>query len=213
AAGAGAPGVAIPAEPALEPIPTGPGAPSVSPGISSLIVDGSPEPFVATTAGGTWTVSTSAFTVELEGTNADGGTLALDDQGRLLTMQSGSMMVRGTGFRPGSMVDVWLLAGSHLLGEVPVAGDGTFARSFRIPSGVATGANTVQVNGVSGSGALRTLSIGVVVLAAPATPELASTGADPSGALSLAVACLVLGLPLVAFRPSTRRRRGLHRAG
>ena len=71
----------------------------------------------------------------------------------------------GSGFKPGTEVNLYLLPATAL-GAIPVGADGSFSGSVAVPAGLAAGAHTLQVNGFSPSGAVRSLSLGVQVVPA-----------------------------------------------
>ena len=228
--GAGTPSLAISASPFLEPvlIVSGTSAvrPSVPAGTALLLVDGSVAPATTTTPGGVWTVAGSGFTVTLQALGTDGAPRVVDAQDRLVLTTGGAAQVSGTGFRPGSLVDVWLFSTPYLLGQVVVGGDGTFAQSFALPGGVELGAHTVQLNGVSGDGAVRSVSTGVVLtqpsavvvaaravvaatsVAAATTVALAFTGSDPLPVIAVALLLVAGGVLMLSL--SRRRRRAAH---
>jgi hypothetical protein len=180
-AGGGAASATVSATPTPTPV-LAPGASTVTelePGTSRLLVDGVPQPVTISTRGGTLTMTGDGFTVGLGAVAADGTRLAVDDQGRVIATDGGKVQVAGEGFRPGSTVDVWLFSTPRLLGEVTVGAQGTFASALALPAGVELGAHTVQLNGVSHDGELRSLSTGIVVQAKGSdVPALAYTGVE-----------------------------------
>jgi len=205
-AGAGTASDPVEASPLLAPVPGAdePDAvPSVQPGESELLVDGIPQDVTVETRGGTWSVAGDGFTIELQGTDDDGAVLPIDEHGRLVVSEDGVVRVSGSGFAPGSMVDVWLLGARYLLGEVRVGEDGSFSAAFALPSDVELGPDTVQVNGVSEDGELRSLSTGIIVLPRAVVPALPSTGTD-AGLLML-LTLLLLGAGAAATGLSRRR--------
>ncbi|HEY0215103.1 MAG TPA: fibronectin type III domain-containing protein [Cellulomonas sp.] len=188
---------------------TGGARPEVPAGQTWLVVDDVRQPVAVSTTDGAWTITGDGFSARLQATEADGTALEVDEAGRLIVHASGSVQVSGSGFAPGSSVDVWLFSTPYLLGQATVGADGTFSASFAMPEDLATGAHTVQMNGVGTDGAVRSLSTGLVVLAdpvaaAPTTP-LATTGSD-SGVLGLAALVLV-GLGVLALRVQRLARR------
>ncbi len=70
----------------------------------------------------------------------------------------------GTGFRPGSPVRFYILP-SVDMGELTVDAFGAFSGEVPVPMGIAPGAQTLQVNGYSPDGSVRSLSLGVEVRA------------------------------------------------
>lgn len=158
-------------------VPTGSGLAlkGVAPGASEATVNGVASPVTVSTDGGIWKVTGDDFTASVESYKAD-GTLVPDSQGRLVVLNDGSITVSGSGYLPGSTVDVWLLGGSKLLGQATVGLDGTFSADFAVPAGLALGDNTLQINGLSEDGELRTLSTGLLLV--DAAGLLALSGAE-----------------------------------
>lgn len=79
----------------------------------------------------------------------------------------------GIGFKPATTVKFYLLPATYL-GELPTsrtgALTGTFNGTVPVPAGLTPGTYTLQMNGYSPDGAIRSLSLGVVV-----TPAVAAT--------------------------------------
>ncbi len=73
-------------------------------------------------------------------------------------------MAAGTGFRAGSPVRFYILP-SISMGELTVDASGRFSGEVPVPMGIATGPQTLQVNGYAPDGSIRSLSLGVVVKA------------------------------------------------
>lgn len=121
--------------------------------------------------------------------------------------------VTGTGFDPGSEVQVVFNSTPVVLGTIEVSSTGTATGTFRVPADAEVGAHRVEMVGVDPSGAPRTLSVEVTVTGATAAPAderpasgLAFTGATTLGLVGAGVAALVIGTTMVRFR---RRRAGL----
>jgi len=92
-----------------------------------------------------------------------------DASGReVLTLeQSGSMNVLGEGFQPGTLVYVWLFSDARLLGTVQTDDRGVIRGAVSIPAGITPGRHTLQLNGLTPAGQVRSLSLGIQVTAAP----------------------------------------------
>lgn len=158
------------------------------------------------------------FTVRAQSLDADGATIALSD-GVLQAVQGGSLRVTGEGYQPGSVVDLWLLGSEVLLGQATVGADGAFDVTVPVPAGTALGSETLQVNGLSASGQVRSVVLGVSVIAPATAPS--GSGAEPAdagGALAVtggasAIGASVLAALLVAGGAALvlvrRRRAGL----
>jgi alpha-tubulin suppressor-like RCC1 family protein len=124
----------------------------------------------------------------------------LADGRQVLRLQvGGSAFTEGTGFLPGSQVDIWLFSEPRYLGELTVRADGTFAGTVEI-GGVAPGEHTLQVNGLGRSGVQRSVNLGVVVDQSDGA-TLPRSGGSPGAVLILAAALFALGVLTL-----TRRR-------
>jgi len=115
----------------------------------------------------------------------------------------GAANVNGFGFKPGTLVHIWLFSDPIYLGSLLVAEDGTFTGSVDLLD-VEFGEHTLQVNGISYDDKERTANLGVVIR--PVTEvlpvaELPATGSDGTGPVTLVALLLaVLGTALVARR-------------
>jgi hypothetical protein len=204
-AGAGAPSESVTDTPTMGPVPVqgldGPRIPELRPGRSTLLVDGEPQVVDRSVEKGAVLLTGDGFTVSLQPVTPQGAPADVNaSSGRFQVAEGGAVRVAGSGFRPGSTVDVWMFSTPHLLGVATVAADGTFVASFPLPAGAVVGEHTVQLNGVGTDDAVRTLAAGIEVQAAPVAPRLAATGAEPQSLLLLQVLVLTSGAALLALR-------------
>ncbi|MFZ1063468.1 MAG: OmpA family protein [Acidimicrobiales bacterium] len=81
----------------------------------------------------------------------------------IVLVQGGTAHVSGSGFYPGSLVDVYLAPGSTLLGAVRVGPNGTYLANLAIPSTISAGDHTLLSQGYVKSGKRASESVGVVV--------------------------------------------------
>lgn len=197
----------------------------VPPGKTLVTINGTPTTVdVKSTPGSNVVAFTGdGWTATIGGIDGDGKALPIDTRGRMIVLEGGSVRVTGTGFAPGSTVDVWLFSTPVLLGELTVRADGTFNEVLVLPAGIVPGDHTLQLNGVGTSGDVYSTSAGLVLQAksAPAntttsTPKssaperpLAFTGSNALTMMLWAMAALVTGLGLEAG--SRRRRRAMSR--
>ena len=153
-------------------------------------------------------VQSSAFELRLSGECA-GEACAIDttpEGTEVLTFEvGGAANTQGEGFEPGSRVDVWLFSEPRYLGQVIVRADGTFAGEIDLGD-IDPGEHTLQVTGLSQTGAQRSANLGVVVNANEAASPggesvLPTTGSSP--ARLWLVALVLVGLGLAA---NSRRR-------
>jgi len=199
-----APSTSVPA-----PVPVDGGVlPALAPGESQVFVDGVPEVVEVFVADSTSLVLRGdGFELNLAGECSFGCSIRADADGRqvLELEENGSARVEGDGFKPGTPVYAWLFSDPTFLGELTVQADGSFAGSVSI-AGIPNGDHTLQVNGTSADGKVRTANLGVLVspegVPSPLPTVLPSTGAD-TGVLVWVVLLTVLGGALVW----TSRRR------
>ena len=119
-----------------------------------------------------------------------------DDSGHLTLTQAGELEVRGSGFTPGSLVDVWLFSTPKFIGTVKVGADGTFSGELSVPGSLAVGDHTLQANGVTATGKSRSLNLGVEVESKRSTlPATGSSSSLPTIGLLIVLlgGALVLG--------------------
>jgi hypothetical protein len=103
------------------------------------------------------------FSARISTEDVDGSPLEVDDQGRI-KLQGGTVLnVKVSGFAPNSVITLWLFSDPASFGEFTVDSNGELEISVPIPDGVALGEHTVQMNGVSANGELRTMNVAVVV--------------------------------------------------
>ena len=108
-------------------------------------------------------LSSNDFSMAMEGTSPSGQPNKLDADGNLVITNGGNVNVSGTGFKANSKVKVYLLSTPILLGTVTTDADGAFNETLPIPSDIETGHHTLQANGYTTSGTVRSVSLGVVV--------------------------------------------------
>lgn len=105
----------------------------------------------------------SFFDLELAAADESGNPVQLDDSGNLVLQKDRYATFSGTGFAPNSPVQVWLFSTPTNLKRVVTDANGNFSGSALVPESVPTGEHTVQLNGVSEDGKLRSVALGVVV--------------------------------------------------
>jgi uncharacterized delta-60 repeat protein len=154
-------------------------------------------------------LSAPTFELRLSGECESGCTVRETSTGGLvLTLsESGAVAVEGTGFLPGSVVDLWMFSEPRYLGQLTVGADGKFAGVSQLGD-IAVGEHTVQVNGLSAAGSQRSANLGVEVNALVAATPTAQPDTLPAVGLagelwSWMLVALALGgfLLLSARRP------------
>jgi hypothetical protein len=107
-------------------------------------------------SGGNWQVV-------LEATNDAGEPMRLDDEGNIILSSDRFVEFQGTGFAPGSIIKVWLFSDPSSLARITADSSGNFTGRAQLPEGIPEGEHTVQLNGLSQDGQVRSVALGVVV--------------------------------------------------
>ncbi len=121
-------------------------------------------------------VSATPLTLSLRAGDADSVAIPIDSTGTLRFDIGGTMRFDGSGYQPGTFVTLYSYMANGpplLLGQVLVAGDGTFTTAFPVPASLVAGSYTLQVNGINGTGVPASAAIGVVLDTPP--PDLLFT--------------------------------------
>lgn len=153
--------------------PTGParegnGGPRQNgPGTNTVTRNGTDVPVTTTVVADTvLLIMAPDFTLQVRSADTTGAPVPPDS----LTLQlehGGTAFTSGTGFAPSSWVSLYIygLTGTpRFLGKVQVDAGGNFATSVPIPSDLAEGNYTLQVNGVDTARRARTATLGVQVV-------------------------------------------------
>jgi len=108
-------------------------------------------------------VSGSGFTMRIAGLNADGRGLPLSDDGALVLQTNNLAETEGTGFQANGPVQIYLLSTPRFLGTVMTNADGTFSGTVLLPPDIKPGRHTLQSNGFTPDGLVRSVSVGVIL--------------------------------------------------
>ncbi len=127
-------------------------------------------------------------------------------------MRSQRITVGGTGYLPGSVIQLGIYSAPTSLGTVVADATGAFSVAVTIPADQSLGAHTVAASGISASGTARLLTAGTTVVLPPSTGAASSsgalpaTGADGSQSLGLMLAALLAILAGLALARRAHRR-------
>lgn len=147
-------------------------AAGLAPGVALVLDCGNPHSHsvtaVPTTSPTAIEVRSFATTLRVEGRTSSGAPAGTrDGTVALLRATSGSTVaLEGSGARPNSTAQAWLLPGTSL-GSLTADATGTFRKSVELPAGTSPGTLTVQVNMAGPDGQVRSVSLGVVVVEEP----------------------------------------------
>ena len=177
----------------LEQLSQSPLLPTLAPSESLAYENGSPVEIqlVKTDTENGYVLRGDGWEVALEATDSSGTPLRLDDSGNIILNNDRFVQFSGTGFAPGSIVKVWLFSEPSEVGEVLADASGNFIGQAQLPEGIPTGEHTVQLNGLTQDGQLRSVSLGVLVEPV-VIPTIAPIDFTPLWNIALAAAAVVL---------------------
>lgn len=158
--------VVTPAQPgSLGPVES-PAVTGLRPGGSVVLVGG--EPGSASSSpnrpGGSVTTSGDGWSVTTGGRKPSGSVQPLSPAGGVQVPQGGGVRVSGSGYQPGTSVQVYGLNPGTLLGSLTVDASGKFAGTVTLPATMSPGTAVLQVNGYTPTATVRSLSFGIEVV-------------------------------------------------
>lgn len=159
-----------PAAPVTDPA-TG-ARPAPAPGATLSTVDGAPAVVTsAAAAGGGVTLTGDGFTALVAAVGAGSARQPLDADGRLVVNRRHQVHVSMTGFAADARTDVWLFSDPVLIGQVTSDAHGAVEATLPVPATLPAGQHALQVNGVTATGAQRSLTVGLLLQDDPAPPS------------------------------------------
>lgn len=108
-------------------------------------------------------VDAGSLTATLSGIDNTGKTLALDSDGNVHLSSGDVIKVSVGGFKPESIVEVWLFSTPIQLGSAVVDAKGTMNGTYKLPFGVKSGAHRVVVTAKLRNGKPTTFTFGILV--------------------------------------------------
>jgi outer membrane protein OmpA-like peptidoglycan-associated protein len=154
--------------PPVAPVPTSSGVlPELRPG-GSVVLNDQGEPLRATVErvdGTDIRIRTQQSTSNIQAVDS-GGVRPLGAQGAIEVSESGFVRVGGSGFQPGSMVQVWMFSDPSFVGIVEADAAGRYVSLLQLPGSLKPGAHTLQSAGTARNGVKIAASAGLRVTAA-----------------------------------------------
>ena len=191
--------------PVAAPVKDGESLPELTPGSRQVTVDGVPVTVTLEVQNTTDLVLKSdGFELRLAGGCTGGACELLEDVDGNAYMQlrtGGEVQVSGFGFKPNSVVHVWIFSTPKYVGKLNVASDGTFTGWLNLPAGITVGSHTLQVNGWTPEDAERTANMGVLLKPG----ELPATGVDSGPLVAAIIGLLVAGATMTSISRRSRR--------
>jgi hypothetical protein len=178
--------------------------PALAPGTSLAYENGVPVTIrlVRTDEQNGYSLIGDGWRVDLTALDSNESPLRLDDSGNIILNQDRFVQFSGTGFAPGSIIKVWLFSDPAEISEVLADASGNFVGQAQLPEGIPTGEHTIQLNGLSQDGQLRSVSLGVVV-----QPDLVVAAPAPLDLTGLMNGLLILAAGVLLFFFILWRRR------
>jgi len=131
---------------------------------------------------------TQGFRLSVSATDETGAFTKVSASGAIVVERENLITVNGEGYQPNSDAVAWLFSEPRRLGVVGVDAEGKFQEGLQIGDDVPAGEHTVQVNGLTTDGEMRSLNLAVEVIE-PTAPSADATGdGQPTGALDTGVA-------------------------
>ena len=174
--------------------------PKVQPGESALDIDGVTTKVELSRENNQLVVKSGPLSAALSGLDGNGETRALDDDGNLRLAGGDVVKLNMGGFKPDSVVNVWLFSTPQRLGEAKVDSAGKMSASFTIPEDVETGPHRVAITALLPNGKSATFTLGIVV----GGPTETSTLAQVLLAIPIAIA---VGIGFIVPNQLRRRRK------
>jgi outer membrane protein OmpA-like peptidoglycan-associated protein len=151
-----------------------------TPGDSELTVSGQPVEVTVEKSQDDSGLSVTGpdFTMSLAGTDGQGNPLGVTPDSALILEQTRMAEVSGTGFQGDSEVELYLHSTPLSLGTLTVDANGVFSGTVVIPKSVAAGIHHLQAVGYTADGAVRVLTLKVLLRALASTKVKTSAVID-----------------------------------
>lgn len=188
-----------------------PELPELTPRQGIAVVNGEPVTvrIFETAANDGYVAQGDGFQITFAAVDENGKVVKLDKSGNLVLDGDRKVKFSGYGFAPGSIIKVWLFSDPVSLKQVIADENGSFTGRAVVPAKIPFGQHTVQLNGLTKEGVIRTLSMGVV-LAEP-EPEVVANPAEIQGDATnfywIWLVLLALLVVIIWFILAKKRRR------
>ncbi len=182
--------------------------PSQDPGTSTLLLDGQATQADVIVAGSTVTVSGPDFSLTLSASTPAGVAEEPDGDAWPHLSPGGQLGVAFGGLLGGSSAHGWLFSEPVLLGSATASAAGNIDAAWTVPTTIAGGAHTLQVNGTLADGRSITFNLGIDVEAAISFPDVDPDATHGQAILRLAQLGIVTGFSDGTFGPALPVNRG-----
>jgi len=135
----------------------------VDAGQTAVQVDGVKTDATVTRENNHMVVTSGALSATLSGIDKTGKTAPLDSDGTVHLSGGDIIKIRVGGFKPDSLVEVWLFSTPTKLGSAVIGADGTMTGAFRLPVGIKSGSHRVVISAKLPNGKPTTFTLGILV--------------------------------------------------
>jgi len=135
----------------------------VSAGQSAVQVDGVTTDAVVTRKNNQMVVTAGSLSATLSGLDRTGKLSPLDSDGNVHLAGGDIIKISVGGFKPETIVEVWLFSTPMKLGSVVVGEDGTVTGEYKLPFGIKSGSHRVVVTAKMVNGKSTTFTLGILV--------------------------------------------------
>ena len=141
--------------------PVAPEAPGVALGEAGTVIDGKVVETEITRANNAVTVTAGDISATVSVKKANGEQIPLDANGNIQVSEDEEFFTTGTGFAPGSIVEVWMMSNPIQLGTTSADSKGKVEGVFKVPSGVESGSHRLVFKGRNADDASVVVAIGI----------------------------------------------------
>ena len=135
----------------------------VDAGQTAVQVDGIKTDATVTRENNQMVVTAGSLSATLSGLDKTGKRSALDSDGNIHLAAGDEIKISVGGFKPGSIVEVWLFSTPTQLGTAVVGADGTVSGTYRLPAGTKSGTHRVVVTARLANGKPTSFTLGILV--------------------------------------------------
>jgi len=135
----------------------------VDAGQTAVQVDGVKTDATVTRENNQMVVTAGSLSATLSGLDKTGKRSPLDSDGNIHLAAGDEIKISVGGFKPGSLVEVWLFSTPTQLGTAVVGADGTVSGTYRLPAGTKSGTHRVVVTARLANGKSTSFTLGILV--------------------------------------------------
>jgi hypothetical protein len=173
----------------------------VDAGQTAVQVDGVKTNALVTRQNNQMVVTAGSLSATLSGLDKTGKRSPLDSDGNIHLSAGDEIKISVGGFKPGSVVEVWLFSTPTQLGSAVVGADGTVSGTYRLPAGTKSGTHRVVVTAKLPNGKPTTFTLGILV------GDISQTSTLTRVLIAIPIT-LAIGFGFLLPTQLRRRRRG-----